>query len=99
MPMYTVSDEIKTQEFRNLLVKKVVQRPSLDILSITLEKGALFPEHTSPRDAELIVLEGAIEFYINARTYTIETQQHFNFPKETTHWVKARENSKFVIIR
>ncbi|MGB5701058.1 cupin domain-containing protein [Muriicola sp.] len=97
--MYTISDEIKTQQFQNLQVKKLVQKPSLEILSIALEKDALFPEHTSPRDAELVVLEGAIEFHINGTIYALKTQQHFNFPKETAHWVVAREDSKFLIIR
>lgn len=97
--MYTISDEIKAQEYEKLQVKKLVNKASLEILSITLEKGARFPEHTSPRDAELVVLEGAIEFHINKTTYNLDTQQHFNFPKETGHWVLATENSKFLIIR
>lgn len=97
--MYTISDQIKTQEYQKLQAIKLVNKASLEILSITLEKGARFPEHTSPRDAELIVLEGAIEFHINDATYNLKTQQHFNFPKETGHWVLAKKNSKFLIIR
>jgi len=97
--MYDISDEIKIQEYNKLQVKKLVNKASLEILSISLEKDAIFPEHTSPRDVELVVLEGAIEFYINGTTYHLNAQQHFNFPKETTHWVRAKTNSKFLIIR
>lgn len=97
--MYTISDEIETQEYHNLRIKKIVKSSSLEILSITLEKEALFPDHTSPRDAELIVLEGSIEFHINGVTYNLTRQQHFNFPKGTKHRVLALENSKFLIIR
>ena len=97
--MYTISDEIATQEYHDLLIKKIVESSSLEILSITLEKEALFPDHTSPRDAELIVLEGSIEFHINGDTYNLTQQQHFNFPKGTKHRVQALENSKFLIIR
>ncbi len=97
--MYNISDEIKTQEYNKLQVKKLVSKASLEILCITLEKDALFPEHISPRDAELVVLEGAIEFHINGTTYNLNTQQHFNFPKETAHRVLAKKNSKFLIIR
>ncbi|WP_297764595.1 cupin domain-containing protein [uncultured Muriicola sp.] len=97
--MYNISDEIKIQEYNKLQVKKLVNKDSLEILCITLEKDTLFPEHTSPRDAELFVLEGAIEFHINGTTYNLKTQQHFNFPGETVHWVLATENSKFLIIR
>jgi quercetin dioxygenase-like cupin family protein len=97
--MYNISDEIKSLEYNKLQVKKLVNKTSLEILCISLEKDALFPEHTSPRDAELVVLEGAIEFYINGTTYNLDTQQHFNFPKETAHRVLAKKNSKFLIIR
>jgi quercetin dioxygenase-like cupin family protein len=97
--MYTISDEIRTQKYNKLQVKKLVQSATCEILSIALEKDVLFPEHTSPRDAELVVLEGVIEFHINGSIYHLQAQQHFNFPKETTHWVVARENSKFLIIR
>jgi len=97
--MYDISDEIKTQKYNKLQIKKLVNKASLEILCITLEKDAIFPEHTSPRDAELVVLEGAIEFYINGTTYNLNTQQHFNFPNETAHRVRAKKNSKFLIIR
>jgi len=97
--MYIISDEIKTQEYNKLQVKKLVNKSSLEILCITLEKDVLFPEHTSPRDAELVVLEGSVEFHINGIKYNLNTQQHFNFPRETVHSVLAMENSKFLIIR
>jgi len=83
--MYTISDETETQEYHNMQIKKIVKSSSLEILSITLEKEALFPDHTSPRDVELIVLEGSIEFHINGVTYNLTRQQHFNFPKGTKH--------------
>jgi len=97
--MYIISDEIKTQKYDKLQIKKLVNKATLEILCIALEKDALFPGHTSPRDAELIVLEGSIEFRISETTYNLTTQQHFNFPKETVHSVLAMENSKFLIIR
>ncbi|NNJ89119.1 MAG: cupin domain-containing protein [Eudoraea sp.] len=97
--MYLIDDVIKTQKYNALQVKKLNTASNLEILCISLEKDALFPEHTSPRNAELVVLEGTIEFHINGTTYNLNTRQHFNFPKETVHSVVAKENSKFLIIR
>ena len=97
--MYTVDSTIKAQTFDGLQVLKLVKKDTLEILSISLEKEAVFPEHTSPTDAEMIVLEGNIIFYINGRAFHLEKQQHFSFPKETAHWVEAKENSKFLIVR
>ncbi|WP_297695165.1 cupin domain-containing protein [uncultured Eudoraea sp.] len=97
--IYTISNQIADQPFDNLQLKKIVKTDALEILSISLEKGATFPEHTSPKDAQLIVLEGEIAFHINETSYKLKTQQNFNFPKATPHFVMANENSKFLIIR
>jgi quercetin dioxygenase-like cupin family protein len=97
--MYNISNQIADQRFDNLQIQKIVKTNALEILSISLEKGATFPEHMSPSDAQLIVLEGDIVFHINGDSYELKTQQNFNFPKATPHWVKANENSKFLIIR
>ena len=97
--MHTIKNTIKSQAFDGLKVEKLVKNTKLEILSISLEKGSLFPEHTSPSDAQLIVLEGDIIFHIHGEPYHLTAQQHFSFPKEVPHWVKANENSKFLIIR
>lgn len=96
--MLKINNSIKTQGFNKLQVLKLNSGPAETIL-ITLEKDAIFPEHTAPRDAQIIVLEGEINFHINSEVYNIKTHQDFKFPKETPHWVEAVENSKFLIIR
>ncbi len=97
--MYIIKDTIKSQAFNELKVEKLVKNDAFEILSISLEKDAIFPEHTSPTNAQLIVLEGDIVFHIHGEPYHIKEQQHFSFAKDVPHWVKANENSKFLIIR
>lgn len=97
--MYITSDKIVTQKPEGLKVDKVVKTDAFEIISISLEKGKDFPEHTSPTNAQLIVLEGDIEFHINGESYQLTTQQLFDFPKEVSHSVTANKNSKFLIIR
>ena len=97
--MYQIDNSIGEQGFSKLQIKKIVASEAFDILSICLEKDAIFPDHTSPTNAHLIVLEGEIVFHINDKSYQLKKQQHFYFPKDTMHWVKATTNSKFLIIR
>tara|TARA_R110002051_G_scaffold4731_3_gene26249 strand:- start:2815 stop:3108 length:294 start_codon:yes stop_codon:yes gene_type:complete len=97
--MYQTDNSILEQNYSKLQVLKIVDTDAFDILAISLEKDALFPDHTSPTNAHLIVLEGEILFHINDTSYPLKKQQHFNFPKDTKHWVKAITNSKFLIIR
>ncbi len=97
--MYEVDSTIALQTFEGLKVQKIASNPNAEILFISLEKDAIFPEHTSPRDANLIVLEGEIVFHIKGKEYLLFGQHHFQFEKEVPHWVKANENSKFLIYR
>lgn len=97
--MYQVKNSIVSQGFDKLQIQKLEKNDGPEILSISLEKGAVFPEHSSPTDATLILLEGAIVFHINNKNYPIKKLEHFSFLKEEKHWVEASMDSKFLIIR
>lgn len=97
--MYTVEQLIELQSFNKLKIEKIKTSDTLDILSISLEKGMVFPEHKSPRDAFLIMMEGKVRFHIMEEVYTLSKYQHLNFKKDQSHWVEALENAKFLIIR
>lgn len=97
--MYTINNTIKSQPYDKHQVQKLVKTDTMEVLSISLEKDAIFPKHSSPTDAQLIVLVGDIVFHINNEPFHLAKHQHFSFPKEVEHWVKANENSKFLIIR
>ena len=97
--MHKIIDSINITEFKGLKAGKLLDVNAKEILTISLEKAALFPKHSSPRDASLILLEGNIVFHINNQEFELKKHQVFCFPKEEEHWVKAVENSKFLIIR
>lgn len=97
--MYQISDQINEQEYDQLQIRKLHKTDAFEVLSISLEKGSVFPEHTSPRDVLLIVLNGEIDFHINGESFIIREKQHFNFGANTPHWVMANKDSMFLIIR
>ena len=97
--MYTINNKINDSVFNQLQAGKILDIDAKEVLYISLEKGAVFPKHISPRDAILLVLEGAISFHINNEVFPIATHQVFNFPKDEEHWVETNENSKFIVIR
>jgi quercetin dioxygenase-like cupin family protein len=97
--MYTINNNINQGEYKGLNASKLLDINAKEILQITLEKNAILSKHTSPSDAHLILLEGGVSFFINNNEYQISMHQIFNFPKNEEHWVKANENSKFLIIR
>lgn len=97
--MHEVKNGIASQGFDKLQIQKLAKNDALEILSISLEKGAIFPEHSSPTDANLVLLEGAIVFHINGEDHRLKKLEHLSFSKEEKHWVEAFEDSKFLIIR
>ena len=97
--MYKINDTINTTSFEGLQAEKLIDINAKEVLQISLEANTVFPKHTSPTDAHLLVLEGSISFFINKIEYKLNKHQIFYFPKEVEHWVEAHENSKFLIIR
>lgn len=97
--MHNVGRQIRSQTIKGLQIQKLERNEGPEILSITLEKGTVFPEHTSPKDAFLIVLQGAVEFLIDGKSYTLNKFEDMAFPKEVAHRVHALEDSRFLIIR
>jgi len=97
--MLEIQERIKETTYNGLTVQKIFKTETTETLLITLEKDHIFPEHTSPRDAFLVMLEGSIKFNILKKEYSINWQDSFTFPANEPHYVKAMEDSKFLIIR
>lgn len=97
--MYTINDAINFTPYDGLKAAKILDVNAKEILHVSLQAHTDFPKHTSPRDAQLLVLEGEIVFYINNLEYRLFKYQIFNFPKDEEHWVSAIQDLKFLIIR
>ena len=97
--MFEIDSTITKTAFEGLNVVKLASGEDCETLLISLEKKSTFPEHTSPRDALLVVLDGAIVFSITNSEYQLQKHQTFTFPAHFKHKVYAKEDSKFLIIR
>jgi hypothetical protein len=97
--MYEFSNYIADHEYDSLYVKIFIETAKFDILSISLEKDAIFPNHGSPTDLQRIDLEGDIIFHMDAESYPSIKFQSFSFRNRTEHWVKTTSNSKFLIVQ
>ncbi|MBT8276749.1 MAG: cupin domain-containing protein [Bacteroidia bacterium] len=97
--MFSIEKQIKETSFEGLSVQKIFKNENAETLLITLEKNYEFPEHSSPRDAFLVMLEGSVIFTIQNTDYALNCSDSFTFPAEEPHKVYAKENSKFLIIR
>lgn len=94
-----IDNTIAQQPYDDLQIERLVENDNMEIQSVSLSKGAVFPPHTSPRDVHLVLLEGEIDFHIGKQVVNLTQQQHFSFSKEVEHWLRAIEDSKFLIIR
>jgi quercetin dioxygenase-like cupin family protein len=96
---YDIDNSIAKETYQGLSVSKIKNTFGAECLLILLEKGSEFPEHLSPKDANLFVVEGQLSMFINEGEYLLNKQEWFRFPKEVPHRLVAVENSKFLIIR
>lgn len=96
---YTIDNTIAQEIIKGLEVTKLKNTFGAECIFIRMEKGSEFPKHVSPKDANLLMLEGSISFYINQKEYLLKANQWFRFPKEESHHILAEQNSKFLIIR
>jgi len=90
---------ITENKVKGLQVSKIFESETTETLLITLEKGKIFPTHTSPKDAFLVVIEGFINFHIENKMIELERHEIYTFKKDVEHYVTANKNSKFLIIR
>ena len=97
--MYSTTDIFSKKEFSELQVNHLIRSENCEVLSISLEAGSVFPEHTSPKDSHILVLEGAIDFNIRDEIHHLKAYQTMDFEANTKHHVKAHANSRFLIIR
>lgn len=93
------TDLINDASVDGLKISKIFQTDTTEILLITLEKGKIFPTHTSPKDTFLVVLKGSINFYIENKMLALDENEIYIFKKDVEHHVTSNENSKFLIIR
>lgn len=92
-------DVLKSAPINGLKVEKIYKNAAVETLLITLEKDHVFPEHTSPTEAFLVVVEGSIIFTIDGEEIHLKEKQVLNFSKEKKHHLKAVINSKILVIR
>ncbi len=97
--MFQINDTINISSFNDVSVHKILDLNATEALLVSMEKNAVFTKHTSPADATLLILEGCISIFIQNSEFKLSKNQIFSFPKDTEHWVEARENSNFLIIR
>lgn len=93
------TNRIIEAEINGLQASKIFESATTETLLITLEKGKLFPTHTSPKETFLVVLKGSINFHVENKMIALEQHEVYAFHKDVEHYVTANADSKFLIIR
>ncbi len=93
------TNRIIEANINGLQVSKIFETATTETLLITLEKGKLFPTHTSPKETFLVVLNGSINFHIENKMIALAQHEVYTFKKDVEHHVTANDDSKFLIIR
>ncbi|MCF6346679.1 MAG: cupin domain-containing protein [Flavobacteriaceae bacterium] len=71
-------------------IKPIFKNDNCTILQLVFKKGQGLPEHTTPIDALLQVIEGECELTMNGNTYILKTNDAIVLPKGEIHEVWAK---------
>ncbi len=81
-------------------IKPIFKNDNCTILQLVFKKGQGLPEHTTPIDALLQVIEGECELTMSGNTYLLKTNDAIVLPKEEIHEVWAKTmNTRLLLTR
>jgi len=98
MEPVTVNDliEYSNQKFTS---KVIFRGPSFQIVLFAFIKGQKLPEHTTPSDVFLHVVEGEAMVSIDGNTKPVKQKEMIKLPKDIPHAIIATTNCKMMLIK
>lgn len=91
LPDSSFEESLKSEIIFNSGDRKIVQ--------LRMKKDAILPEHHSPVDTCLLVIQGEISFSMGGKDYSLSENMFLNFPAMEKHSVKCIEDSVFLLYR
>lgn len=100
LPVSTVIDlkNIITVEEQQVSSLTLVQRPSLAMTLLSLDKGTSIGGHSSPGDAMVNVLSGQAEITIGETKHTVQAGESIVMPANVPHALYAAEAFQMLLI-
>jgi len=81
-------------------IKPIFKNDNCTILQLVFKKGQGLPEHTTPIDALLQVIEGECELTMSGNTYILKANDVIVLPKGELHEVWAKTmNTRLLLTR
>ena len=81
-------------------VKSIFKNENCTILQLVFKKGQGLPQHTTPIDALLQVIEGECELTMGGKSYILKVNDAMVLPKGEVHEVWAKKmNTKMLLTR
>ncbi len=88
---HTVINIKDSLEFANeRQIKPIFKNDNCKIIQLAFKKGQGLPEHTTPVDALLQVIEGECELTMGGETFVLKVNDAIVLPKGEVHEVWAR---------
>lgn len=106
MTFYVTQNIAELIEYKENSLNKTVLAENRDSLAmlVALEKDRVMPEHTSPVNAFVYVLEGELIFSVydencSINEYKIKKEEILFFKKNDKHFLRALKDTKFLVVR
>jgi quercetin dioxygenase-like cupin family protein len=92
---------IKDIEFsaEKMVAKAIAGTENFKIMQLVFSEGQELKTHTTPVDAVLIVIEGAVEYAESNEKILLREKDVYLIKKDIPHSVKANSSSRLLLIR
>lgn len=95
MTIKEIKEDLKTSN--NPVAKSFHHGTTFKVLIIGFNKGMILKEHKAHIQSKLAVLEGAVVYKENDRTFEMTQYDEVEIPIEITHSVEAMEDSLCIL--
>jgi quercetin dioxygenase-like cupin family protein len=82
-----------------IVTKAIAGTENFKIVQLVLSEGQELKTHTTPVDAVLLIIEGTVEYQEESGTILLKEQDVYQIRKNIPHSVKAKTNSRLLLIR
>lgn len=91
--------EVIPPNAKSIQSKIIAKSDAFKVNKITLKKGAIIKEHTTPIPAFLLVQKGQITFNYRDKKISLSAEEFLVIKANEVHWVVAEIDSELLLVK
>ena len=99
LPITSLDDLLPIQPGQRTVLPLLDLPERARLVAASLDAGAEVLPHPMPREATVLLLQGAIEFYIGTVRHDLRPGDFLRVPGSASHAIRALEPSRIIVLQ